>query len=447
MSKTKGFIQIPSLHVNDPGVVAQYGELSLRSLTFSREQAYYPSSLKNVAYKSFYSKDDLGADAEVPAWALTGIHAVAELIYSLYSTNNLDTAQYPSVTELATYVGGHANVTGANVSSLSFEDEVLEDGTGPLWMPGSASFTVSDGVGGTSEVRIWFVNSLFELQYDEYEIIVIPPTTNTVDDLNTTPNNINSLITANTGTNIVLQRINNATQNARPTDQYMFDITWHDPNLTSAQYTTPWIFLGYGPAANNAANIRDAIQKYITDNTTLNLSVWQIIYPGLFELMEFYLIPYWDKVAIGPVATLYSMILNDLTVPASRGTTFSIGLSPAEVTSGLALVPALYKSIMLITVGNPNNTGGMIKLNDVYDDYVLVPTSDTDFDRMAPATKSFILALNQALSIAETATSSTPMPSGFNRITRGGHLFIGFTSGGVDYLLLTKASLEAELNP
>ena len=443
MSKTKGFIEIPELAINTPGINSQYGELSLRSKTFSREQGNYHSAGGRTVFKSFYSVDENDDLVAVPADVAKCINSIGELITDLFVDDQMPT--FNDLTELATYVDGELSGHSPAITNLEFQDKVDDDGGSSDWMPGSVYFTTTIG-GNTAEVRAWFVNDLFETQYDEYEIIVAPPTAASVDELNTTPANINGLIATNTTSTVVLNKINTITNSARATYQTLFDLTWNDPNGTSFTYNTPWIFIGYGPASNNPVLIRDAIRDYIIANTSLALATWEIIYPMLFESMEFYIIPFWDRIAIpeiGPNTGIYSCLLADTDLVNDRGTLFAANLSPAQVEAGSELMPALYKSLLNVSVGNPNNTGGVVHVSSMFPDYFLTPTTSTDFDRMDPPTKDFIIGLNEALNTAETATSSSPVPSGYQRVVRQGKTYIAFTRGGADFLVATKATVLA----
>lgn len=453
--KTKGFIEIPALRSNVPGEVNIYGELSNYSLTFSREQGIYPSAaLKTypageLFYRSFISTDINDGAAVVSATVKAAIDAVAVTVYDLLAQDQMGTAGLTDPTELATFVAADSDVTTAGVTALAFTDQVDHPVDTPSWMPGSAFFQVSDG-GNIVDITIWFVNSNFETQYDEYEINVAPPAS-TLDDLYTTPNNINSLIVANTTGTATLTAIDTLENGDPSTHQELFDVTWYDPNGSTSQYETPWIVVGYGPMANNPSYIKDAIRDYIIAaingaTTAYTQPQWEEVYPSLFELMEFYLIPYWDQVAVAelaPNSAIYSPILVDVTTKDDRGTTFSPGLTPAQVAAGSALVPAIYKSILMISVGNPNNTGGVVLLNSLYGDYAVISTTDNDFDRLDPDTKDFIVKLNEALNIAESATASSPVSAGYTRVTRNSRLYISFSVGGVDFFVLLKQDLLA----
>lgn len=441
MSKVKGFIEIPDLINNAPGEDSQYGELSLRSKTFSREQGKYYG--EDTVFRSFHSSNEQGDLIAVPTGVASCVLAIGDLLVSLYTDDQMPT--FNDLTELVTYVQSELSSHSPSISNLDFIDKVDVTGGGNDWMPGSVYFTTTEG-GNTVEVRAWFVNDLFETQYDEYEIFVAPPTGLSVDELNTTPANIVGVISTNTTSTAVLNKINAITDNARSTYQNLFNITWNDPNETSFTFTTPWVFVGYGPASNNPSAIRDAIRDYIVENTQLSLAVWEIIYPTLFEAMEFYVIPFWDRIAIpeiGPNTGIYSPLLINTSLVNERGTLFAANLSPGQVSAGSELMPALYKSILNVAVGNPNNTSGVVHLSALFTDYCLIPTSHTDFDRMAPATKDFIVGLNEALNIAETATSSSPVPSGYQRTTRQGITYITFTRGGADFLVATKNAVLA----
>lgn len=440
MSKVKGFILIPALQINTPGENSQFGELSQLSLTFSREQGVYSISQDTLLH-SFTSKNDLDVNIVVPAAVQTASGEVAQIIYDLFSDDQM--GSIADVDELLLAVEGE--LTPGLLDDLIFYDKVESTVTGQenYWMPGSAEFTVTAG-GIDFNVRIWFTNEEFENQFDEWDIVVIPPVITNVDELNTIPSNINNLI--NTATNManMLPKMQAAINGKPPTITGSLPLTWHDPSGGPSTYNTPWVFLAWGPYGSNSSRIRPVIKKYLDDNSSLTQDVWEVIYPELFETMEFYIIPYWDRIAIpemGPITGIYSPIITDIASINSRGNLFAAGLTSGQVSAGLALLPALYKSILNVSVGNPSNTGGVIHINSLYPDYALIPTDHADFDRMDPNTKDFVIKMNQALAIAETATNASPIPSGFTREIRAGKRYIAFSILGSDFLIPTKETV------
>jgi len=440
MSTVKGFIVIPSLQKNTPGENSQFGELSQMSCTFSREQGIYEASSDTLLH-SFYSVDSTDNKIIVPTTVVTAIGAVAQIIFDLYTDDQMGSID--DTDELLTTV--NTLLTPGTVSDLLFTDKIesVEVGMTNYWMPGSADFVVVSG-GENVNVRIWFTNNEFETQYDEYEIVVLPPVINDIDDLNATPSTINNII--NTAGNManMLPRISLAIDGKPPTVITNLPLTWHDPSGTSSTYTTGWAVLCWGPGGASPSNIRPVILDFIIENSALDQTVWQIIYPELYEAMEFYVIPFWDNIAIpelGPVSGIYSPVLNDYSLINLRGTTFSYGLTAPQVSTTSALIPLLYKSLVAVVVGNPSNTDGVVYINSLYSDYCLIPTSHADFDRMDPETKDFVIKLNQGLSIAEEATNTSTVPAGFAREVRGGFIYITFSIGGVDFLIATKATV------
>lgn len=440
MSKVKGFILIPVLQKNTPGENSQFGELSQMSLTFSREQGIYTVSNDTLLH-SFLSEDETGAKIAVPQAIQDAIGEVSQEILDLFIGDQMGSIADEDA--LKTYIEGV--LTPGILDNLIFYDKIesVDVGQENYWMPGSAEFTVTAG-GIEYNVRVWFTNNEFETQYDEWEIVVIPPVMSDVDELNTTPSAINNLVTTATNMTNMLPKINAAKGNKPPTMTASLNLTWNDPAGGSSTYITPWVFLAWGPYGGNASRVRPVIKKYIEDNSILLQEAWEIIYPELYETMEFYVIPYWDRISIpemGPVSGIYSPVITDYTSITTRGNLFAAGLNPGQVTAGSALMPALYKSILNVTVGNPSNTGGVIHINSLYPDYSLIPTDHADFDRMTTETKDFIIKLNQCLAVAETATSSSPVPSGFTRETRAGKRYIAFSILGTDFLIPTKATV------
>lgn len=438
MSIVKGFINIPALINNTPGQTSQFGELSPRSLTFSKEKGIYTDLTANVelGLTTFFCVDDLGEMVTLPTAIANGILALANRVYGLYTQNQMP--DFQDGDELATFLAAefldpnYVDITvGDLIQSTSETDKLLPDWVSWRMNVGSDSF----------ETRIWFVDGSFQAQYDEYEIAVIPPV-EPVDRLNGTPaavkQALDSVTVAMNYANIEANRGEHGYTHLEP-----YPLLWNDPD-TNSQATLPSMFtiLVWGPQGNSAENINSAIIDYLQNNSSHPLSVWEKIYPSLFAKTEFYLVPYWLSIGIpeqNPLTGIYS----GFTAP--QGTEaklqqYAPGYSEPHIRANYTIGDFQYNSLKVASIGSLTNADGAIKLNQLYPDYINVGTTTTDFRRMAQATQDWALFMTSLLELAERATPTTVMNAPFSRVTRNGNLYVSGRHGDANFICLTRHS-------
>lgn len=441
MSKVKGFIVIDELVDNTPNTIAQFGELSSVSETYSKEKGFYTSTTyPDVMLKSFTCVNDEGEKITLPSGTADAILAVAQLVYELYRDD-----QVPgTIGGLLDYIEQELNENEAYVG-LDAGEKVVDVDDANKWFPDHITFTHTSG-GDVFETTIWFADEKFKLQYDEFEIVAIPPVNLHVDELNGTPTAVATLVNA-LKPDVVLDKIETAKDGYSPTHTRTYNLTWNDPNNQGSQIQTPWIILVYGAAGNSPEKIEEAIAAYIDSETELNPSVWQTIYPALYLSTEFYLIPFWDRIAIpGALEAhgIYSPIMRPGTL-IDIAEAYAHGYSSAVVQNGLTVQTCMYKSIGFLAVGGQNNAEGKVRLNLRFPDYINVPTDSLDFNRMSQDTQGFINFLVDMLEIAEDVTPSDIVPAGFSKVTRGGKLYIAGRYVDTNFYMITKHSFTSNV--
>lgn len=446
MYKFKGFSVIPGLSDNTPGVVAPFGELSRVSESYSREQGQYSNpSYADVYINSFLSHDDLDQSVTQPAVCSNHVLRLCQYLYDTYVADNMPADAASLVTAITTAFssGGaqyDANITLSNITIgevIAHPDNVTYPNKA---MPDYVAWTMDDAVSGdTFSIRIWFVDARFQAQYDEYELVVIPPLAN-VDDLdNSSLSAVAAALNAVTQADLIswIEAAKNGVPETRIVSQ---PLVWHNPSDFAQTLNTSWTVIVYGIAGDQYTNIEQAIKDYLNDNATEDLTHWQTIYPTLFAASEFYLIPMWDQMAIEEMvqtAGVYSPIQRpNLMLPIAE--TYSFGYNSVDVAQALTLQPSQYKGLSYLAVGNINNQDGFIRLDQMFEDYINVATSSLDFNRMAPETQGFITFLNSLFQLAETADENTIMPAGFSLSNRDNNLYIVGRYNETDFIVVTK---------
>lgn len=438
MSIAKGFIAIGALADNAPGVVAQFGELSDIATTFSKEKGYYREPSNSTSLVTFKVADTQGDPIALPSNFSSGILDLSDVVYTLYSNDQM--IDFEDAQELADYLA--TQFSAPDYSDISVGSLIVDDSDSNKKMPDYVAWTMTLG-GETFNVRIWFSDTAFRAQYDEYELTVIPPL-ETLDDLNNTPSAVSTALDGVSPATVV-SWVEDAKGDHPFTTVRSHPLTWNNPGGGGGTLPTQWTVLIYGPAGDNVDHINAEIINYIGLESQLDLSQWETIYPGLFSTTEFYLVPSWSTIAISEVSPsdgIYSptvVIDNAL----SDIIEYAQGYNEQYVTENATTSNSVWKSIQFTSIGNVNNAGGNIRLDQLYPDYIAVPTSSLDFARMAPDTQEFAQFLGEMFELAQEATPSTILPSGYTRVNRGGYLYLAYRLGEVNFLCLTKYTYEA----
>lgn len=437
MNNVKGFVAIPELANNNDGVTAAFGELSTYAQSFSRHKGNYVATAKpDVELVTFSSKDGANAYHVLPDAVALHVLSVGQWIRDQYTTDMI-----PLNTSKAAFITG-LEAEFPTISNTAI-GELVAGATALKNMPDYIQWEYTHVATSTTYTfKVWFIDSRFRGQYDEYEIVVIPPVT-VVDDLNNNTATVSALLDSLTAFSIV-QKIQTVVGTNPPTLVKPKNYQWHDPTLTASTLPSTWTMVIYGAAGDNADNIRQAVLDYIAANSALG--VWPTIYPDLYTENEFVVMPLWENIAIpasGLDYGLYSPVANPTTY-AAIATLFL----PASYASSVVLATylnlylnsaaAFYRSVGFLALGNPNNSGGVFSFLQKFPDYMLLPTLDPDFARMELNTQQFIIKLNEAFNHAFEMTPTSTVPVGFSRVLRDTKIYTAFDHDGTTYLVLTK---------
>lgn len=436
MYSLKGFVVINSFQDNSVGNVAPLGELSTHSRTYSREIGKYTdTAFPGIAVESFSSKYSDTGMIKAEAVYVNASLTVANWVYQESLAGRLD--------------DNRADFLSAFTSQFSGEGEGFSSGPmvtdGTHWMPEYVIWSVRqsvDGVTTENEIRLWFSDQAFRNQYDEYEILVVPPVSE-LDDLFGNRDSVQPLLAAQNVSSI-FTRVEGLTGG----DPYTFlrteTYTWYDPHNDDSTLPTDWTVVIYGQAGDNVDFIRHALTEYVLENSERDREDWLEILPELFRVTEFIIAPLWNQYSI-PNQTLQQGIYR----PSGRVRNLNafaraacVGYPSSHVEDSLEYVNVLYKSLGLLIVGGPENIGGVSRFSQRITDYILVPTTSNDFNRMSPETQEWIILLHELLKEAETAGEFTSLPQGMSTLKREGVLYVAARRNNVNYLVTAKANYD-----
>lgn len=431
MKVLKGFVTLQSLLSNVPNVVSPVGEMSLWSQTYTKERGeYIHPTLIDYRLTSTKNMDDVLGEVIVPQSLVdTTIKVVDDikkylLLYPKpYDLEHLrDTIQGDLVGQIQ-----HLNL-GPLVESA------------PIWFPEWISFiSVADT---TQSVKIWMSDEAFKWQYDEFEITVIPPIEN-LDDFFLSPT-----VVKNTIARVTYQEKLKRMQDAKGTnpETYVLSLPFDyvNPLNTIERTTTDWSVLIYGEEGNYIDHIKDAIIDYILSHSSHSRDEWEKILPDLFKRTEFIVLPRWDRYAV-PELTFNSGIYGAISDPVEsldRAIRY-IPFYPSEfISSNLNILPHHYNNLTLNIINGLKNIEGKEKFHLLFSDYINVPTTSLDFNRMSEYTRKWCLGFYEQLLKAEVTTELMTVRRPYRKIRRGDQLYIAWLYENVNYLVHCKTNLE-----
>lgn len=440
MKNFKGFASIPALANNLPGQTGNFGELSPAALTFSRNKTNYVSpTINGIELIGFSAKTDVGVTYTPTNGLIAHILSVIEWVRDQNASGSI-----PANINKADFIDDLSNAFPGLMTAIEI-NEIIVGSPISSKMPDYVKWVYSDA-GQDHELKIWFVNSRFESQYDEYEILLVPPIDD-IDDLNATTGVVTALIGAVTPAQI-LNKVVTAAGGVPYTTLVPYNLIWNSPTVPGSTVNTTWTVIAYGPGAQDTDNIKDAIRSYITANTALASGIWNTLYPSLYAENEFIVVPLWQNIAVpesGLDVELYnaSAKVGELISIATDRIPDSYAASVTIATylnSNLYVANAFFQSLTFLTVGNPNNVGSVWNFEQKFPDYTNIQPSSPDWLRMSVVTRDFIVWLNDALEKAIDLTATSTVPPGFTRVTRDGKIYLSFTYDGFNYLVLSKGS-------
>jgi hypothetical protein len=421
---------------NTVNEIAPFGELSTDAATYSRDIGQYISTVNpKLTLHSFFCKDEGVVTPVVPAL----VDHVLAVVQYVYATTLTTSGEIFSDVLLADLLSNFA------LSAETFNcGEMITDGTYyvPEWLAWKSKAV---GAVPATEVRVWFSDTSFKLQYDEFEIVVVPPTP-VLDNFFKTGTEVDLMLKAETPSSMV-SKMQDARGTYPATLQRVMTYDYVDPFLPSHKVLSNWGVLIYGAAGNNIDNISDALIEFILDNSSHTRAEWTEILPDLFKRTEFLLLPSWFQYAISPRKTqpagVPSPILSINQIKA-RVQEAASAYSDAHINSNAMVMPHPYASLSIITVGSPDNREGKFKITDIYPDYISVPTSSLDFNRMSARTKAWLDILQDQLVAANQMTEFSSVPHGMTKTKRGGMVYLVTNVENINYLVALRANYADE---
>lgn len=446
MYSSKSFSNIGQWMSNVPGQNAPIGEVSAYGMTFSKEVGVYTDpNTPGYALYNFKSATD-GQGGGLVTMDGVVVNASIALIKFLVTTVTSQSGQIYAdqlLETLATW-GAQHGVSNISIGAVNPYDNV--GGQTQVWCPDWIKFKCDALVDPSNqpldnENTIWLSVTAFESQYDEYQIVVVPPIDN-LDLFFGTGASVIAMVQAITTTEII-DRMAAARGGFPETIPRSDPYTYYDPLNSNNHIDVQWPVLIYGPGGNNVDAIKQVLQDYILAHSTHPRADWIKIFPDIFKRTEFMMIPAWQNYAIPnrtQAAGIYSPV-GKLTAMNLYIKQVVSGYPTNHVDAHAEMMGHPYRSLAMMTVGGPENRNALYEILQVFPDYIDVSSTSIEFNRMSPETQGWCLMIAQMIIIAETMGQYTTLPQGMTKLMRDNVLYLVKTYQNIQYLVATKASV------
>ena len=434
MRVLKGFITIDSRIDNSGPGVAPIGQISLMARTYSRRKTvHFSDDVDGIRYILFSARDSANT-----ILAISDDPAITEALVlggwvEDYVRNNIT---IPDPSEIIEAI----QEAFPEFSDIVVGEQINVEGD---WYPTRIGYKNIDG---DYRQTLWFADSYFTIEYDEYEIEVIHP----VEELDKMlePYNIFINELKKYTYDVQVDRLSLISEQNPYTLSRSQTFTWYDQTNSSLTTEVSWTVAIYGAAGDNLERIQNAIVTKVREETSGTDEQWQTAVPDLFSPTEFVIVPFWDNIAI-PDSDIQSGIYSPVSTHANQRRVADVilsGYSPSHVDNYLEYTTMVYKSLGVISLGATTNRGDQYKITDVFPDYILASTTSTDFARMTVPTQQWVLLMQEMLYVADTYVVEEFLPPHMVVTERDGVRYILSQLNGSQYLVGERTSVADKLD-
>ena len=436
MYKLKAFGQISALIDNTRAVVAPVGELSPMARTYTREKEYLNSAATPGHTLVVFSTKEDGEIVQADPVLASKLLLINKWAYERALAGVFN----PSIESFRT-----AFIQQFGTQYAIWSIGAMVEATNNVYLPGVIN--IRDIADDELQYTIWYATEVFEQQFDEYEIKVIPP----IDELDA------FFLGRTVVKDALAQRTPDETmeliQQAREgyPDTYVqaemfewFDPT--DPTNKELRIPTYWSVVIYGIAGRNVDAIKEAIRDHILSNSERPKDDWAAIFPEIFTSTELIFVPLYKNIAIPNrelEAGMYSSTANAFAAVVElirmvRGE----GYTEEFIEANAEIFGAAHRAISVAVTGGPHNRDGITSFSQRYPDYINVDSTGVDFMRMSPETRRLVLTLAEMVAVAESMVPDSAVPVKFTRLIREGVLYVACTLDRFQLIVVSKYSVE-----
>lgn len=428
------FGSIAELHNNNLITTSPLGELSNKARTYAKDPGVFSTTdgaSATVLY-NFHSVKD-GVEIKMPDdLALVEVN-LSNWLYAQAKDGNITDSRSNTLSQL--------NLNFTNNISIDEVGEMVTNNQ--LWLP---SFVRGKHLvsGEEQDFIIWYAEEYFRTQYPHVGFTIIHPIPLEEIDTLMTMNfqQIDNRFARETP-DVIQHRTNLATNGSAwpytKREVIQFDIL--DAINTSSKSIGFWRFLSWGNGEEAEDRLFEQIQNEILANSTYSREEWEEKIPDLFNPLEFYIVPNYERKGLlnkTNNASQYSPIVDYETIRDHSDHYLLSHLTETHFIESFQVIPWLYKSLSTGVIAKLNNREGRKKFTNLYPDYSLISSHDSDFDLLSYVTSNMIINMEGLLAAGETMSTITIPPVGITRVERFGKLWASRRINNVRFLVLTR---------
>lgn len=429
------FASLSKLHNNGLQVVSPIGELSNKASSYAKDPGKFslavnvPSATELVNFLSMRN----GQEIVMPANLATVQINISNWLY--------DQALQDKITDSRT--------TCLALLKATFTSNIIIDDVGEMvtnnaiWLP---SYVTGKHIVGAEQQQffMWMADAYFLIQYPYVSFTVLHPLP--LAEMDTLMNMNYQQIGERFGLEtpaIVAQRERVATNNyAWPgTERQVVEFQILDLINTGKYNVGSWVVWSWGNGADAEDQLFDQMQAEILEDTQFTRAQWEEKIPDLFNPLEFYVIPEFNKIGLvnrTNGASTYSPIVDRETMMNIANVYLAPSMPADHLIKSGQSITFLYKSLQALFVAKVNNRTGFKKVTAVVPDYQLISSQDPDFGSMSETTMEFVRQMENLFAAAEVVTPFSLLPIGITRITRLGKVCVAKRVGKVKYVVFTR---------
>lgn len=428
------FASIAKLHNNSLLSASTIGELSNKARTYAKDPGVFTIEAElqeSVLYNFLAQKDSV--DIVMPQGIAETQIRISNWLYEQAKLNNI--------------TGSRPNTLALLQATFNLEVEIEEVGematNNAIWLPSYVK-----GVHLIGEEKqtfyLWFSDPYFRTQYPVVSFTIIHPIPLDEIDFLMTQNyqQIDARFALETPI-VIEDRTHRLTNDSEwpYTERNVISFQIMDL-INKPQFSTGyWRYVEWGNGQDAEDQLFEQIKDEILENSDYPLSDWEEKIPDLFNPIEFYVLPYFNRLGIlnrtngtsslSPIVDRETMmdLVDHFITPYT---------TPEHVIKSTQVVPFRYKSMAVAFVAKLANRPGTEKIYTQIPDYQLIDSTDPDFDLMSKSTMEFVLGMEELLAAAEVITPYNLTPNGITRVTRFGKVCVARRIGKVKYIVVTR---------
>lgn len=426
------FTTISELKIN--GSTSPLGELTNKTQTYSKQPDYYSQENKPCELVGFRGINQDNKDSryeKIPSSHSAPILTMLNWLYEEAKKGNLNDSPQVALQALQTKF----------TVGWVWKDVATMVTNGAVWLPSSINFTLEVG-GVIHEFKIWFANAAFKDEFPYREIYVFHPIAIGGIDFLAEKNyrEIHNRLMEET-----IDKLENRVrallgENDPYTARITIPFDVYDLVNKPMYNTAYWTVVYYGNPNDAEEETYEQIRQCILSHSKYDETKWEEVIPDLFNPLEFIAVPYWNELGLINETPMGSTLSPIFTFEGGDALPkkYADFYSEQDVIKSLQSVPFLYKSAKVGFVGKPRNNQGRTKITQIYPDYQLIPSTDSQAGMMSKETSKFIKDVEEMLAAAQVVSPDGLPPAGMQREIRNGRLYLSKRSSKVKITMITR---------